>query len=122
MAAARQYAEGFPQHLPPHDFVQTSTVDGYSEIWVEVTEPKNFPLPSQKLKRKVTVTLDRKKWTITGSCSHGHASTKVAIGVGDDQRACFMLDGNAINVERATEIILSPALYPDLASNDSSPR
>ena len=117
LAATQQYAQLFPEEREPYESIRTRPVDGSSEIWIEVLgkQPGAVSLMQPISKRNVKVSLDRGKWTITGKYSDKRDGVELTIMAGSDETACFQLDGKTIDLERATEALLGPLLFPEMS-------
>jgi hypothetical protein len=113
-AAAKQYAARFPPRVEPYDFIRTSPYDNFNEIWIEVMEPPVQGMGQGQLKRKVTLTLDRKGSAISTRYHGSKGVQLIRIGVTKDGIAGLFIDSHQVTLEQATEAILGPVLFPDL--------
>jgi hypothetical protein len=119
-AAAKQYADRFPVDIEPYDFIETSPHDNFDEIWVKVTESPIMTAGHPKLKRSVTVRLDREKALINLHYHGVRGAPIIRIGATIQGTAGFFVDSRQVTIEEATELVLGPILYPDLPSGTTT--
>jgi hypothetical protein len=118
MASAQQYAKRFPQNVEPFDFIHTSPVDGYAEIWIEGVMGLRDSRVGQlaEPKRKITIRIDREHWAIEAHYQ-GSQQKEIALTIGvapNNTSACLMLKSEEIDIDWATQTLLLPFLFPDL--------
>ena len=113
-ASAKQYADRFPADIEPHDFIETSPHDNFDEIWVRVTESPIMSAGHPKIKRSVTIKLDREKALISLQYHGAKGVPIIRVGATSHGTAGLFIDSRQVTLEEATESILRPIFYSDL--------